>query len=265
MVRTALDQVALELKDIKKSFGAVTALKNVSFKINKGEVVGLLGDNGAGKSTLVRCISGIHAPDSGSILVNDKTVHITNPEQARDVGIETVFQDLAMVPEFNIADNLFLNREIKHKNPLLRALGWLDTKAMEKRAKKAINRLNSRIPSFQAQIQSLSGGQRQAVAIARAVNWGADIVIMDEPTAALGVEQSAQVNELINVISSQGVAVLLISHNMQHVIDTCDRAVVLYQGQSVADVSVSDVTKEDLVSLITGAKTALDVTTSKVA
>ncbi|ATD01196.1 MULTISPECIES: ATP-binding cassette domain-containing protein [Pseudoalteromonas] len=265
MVRTALDQVALELKDIKKSFGAVTALKNVSFKINKGEVVGLLGDNGAGKSTLVRCISGIHAPDSGSILVNDKTVHITNPEQARDAGIETVFQDLAMVPEFNIADNLFLNREIKHKNPLLRAFGWLDKKAMEKRAKKAINRLNSRIPSFQAQIQSLSGGQRQAVAIARAVNWGADIVIMDEPTAALGVEQSAQVNELINVISSQGVAVLLISHNMQHVIDTCDRAVVLYQGQSVADVSVCDVTKEDLVSLITGAKTALDVTTSKVA
>lgn len=158
MVRTALDQVALELKDIKKSFGAVTALKNVSFKINKGEVVGLLGDNGAGKSTLVRCISGIHAPDSGSILVNDKTVHITNPEQARDAGIETVFQDLAMVPEFNIADNLFLNREIKHKNPLLRAFGWLDKKAMEKRAKKAINRLNSRIPSFQAQIQSLSGG-----------------------------------------------------------------------------------------------------------
>ena len=144
-------------------------------------------------------------------------------------------------------------------------------RALEKRpvsveqTEKAINRLNSRIPSFQAQIQSLSGGQRQAVAIARAVNWGADIVIMDEPTAALGVEQSAQVNELINVISSQGVAVLLISHNMQHVIDTCDRAVVLYQGQSVADVSVSDVTKEDLVSLITGAKTALDVTTSKVA
>ncbi|ATC96521.1 ATP-binding cassette domain-containing protein [Pseudoalteromonas tunicata] len=254
MVRTALDQVAIEVKSLKKSFGGVHALKNVSFKINKGEVVGLLGDNGAGKSTLVRCISGIHAPDDGKILVNDKPVFIQSPLDARAVGIETVFQDLAMVPEFDITENLFLNREIRHKNPILAWLGWLDKKAMEKRSKKALNRLNSRIPSFSNQIISLSGGQRQAVAIARAINWGADIVIMDEPTAALGVEQSAQVNELINVISSQGVAVLLISHNMQHVVETCDRAVVLYQGESVADVAVADVTKEDLVALITGAK-----------
>jgi simple sugar transport system ATP-binding protein len=125
---------------------------------------------------------------------------------------------------------------------------------MTKRARKSLNRLNTRIPSYNEQIHNLSGGQRQAIAIARAVNWGADIVIMDEPTAALGVEQSAQVNDLIKVISSQGVAVLLISHNMQHVVETCDRAVVLYQGSSVADVAVSDVTKEDLVGLITGAK-----------
>ncbi|NTS78189.1 sugar ABC transporter ATP-binding protein [Catenovulum sp. SM1970] len=255
MVRTALDQTAIELTNIQKSFGGVKALKNVSFKINKGEVVGLLGDNGAGKSTLVRCISGIHQPDSGEIKVNNQAVNIASPLDAREVGIETVFQDLAMVPEFDISANLFLNREIKHKNPILRALGWLDTKAMDKRAKKALNRLNSRIPSYKEAIHNLSGGQRQAVAIARAVNWGADIVIMDEPTAALGVEQSAQVNELINVISSQGVAVLLISHNMQHVVETCDRAVVLYQGQSVADVSISDVSKEDLVGLITGATT----------
>ncbi|ALU44023.1 ribose transport system ATP-binding protein [Pseudoalteromonas rubra] len=256
MVRSALDQIALEVRDVHKRFGGVHALKGVSFTINKGEVVGLLGDNGAGKSTLVRCISGIHPPDEGAILVNGQPVHIDSPLASREAGIETVFQDLAMVPEFDITENLFLNREIRHKNPILRRLGWLDKKAMEKRAKKALNRLNSRIPSYQEQIHRLSGGQRQAVAIARAVNWGADIVIMDEPTAALGVEQSAQVNELINVISSQGVAVLLISHNMQHVVETCDRAVVLYQGQSVADVSVSDVTKEDLVGLITGAKSA---------
>lgn len=255
MVRTSLDQSAIELKSLQKSFGGVKALKNVSFKINKGVVVGLLGDNGAGKSTLVRCISGIHEADSGEVLINGSPAKITSPLDARAVGIETVFQDLAMVPEFNITENLFLNREIKHKNPILKWLGWLDKKAMEKRSKKALNRLNSRIPSYDAQIHNLSGGQRQAVAIARAVNWGADIVIMDEPTAALGVEQSAQVNELINVISSQGVAVLLISHNMQHVVETCDRAVVLYQGESVADVAVSDVTKEDLVALITGAKT----------
>ncbi|OKY27374.1 MULTISPECIES: ATP-binding cassette domain-containing protein [Thalassotalea] len=253
MVRTALDQVALEVNNISKSFGGVQALKNVSFTINKGEVVGLLGDNGAGKSTLVRCISGIHQPDSGEILVNEQPVSITSPLDARACGIETVFQDLAMVPEFNITENLFLNREIRHKNPILAWLGWLDTKAMEQKGRKALNRLNSRIPSYTEKIHNLSGGQRQAVAIARAVNWGADIVIMDEPTAALGVEQSAQVNELINIISGQGVAVLLISHNMQHVSETCDRAVVLYQGTSTADVSVKEVSKEQLVSLITGA------------
>ena len=257
MVRTALDQPAIELKSISKSFGGVKALKDVNFTINKGEVVGLLGDNGAGKSTLVRCISGMHTPDHGEILVNGKPVTISSPLEARNAGIETVFQDLAVIPEFTIAQNLFLNREIRHKNPILNWLGWLDTKAMEKRAKKSLNRLNSRIPSYGEKIQNLSGGQRQAVAIGRAVNWGADIVIMDEPTAALGVEQSAQVNELIKVISSQGVAVLLISHNMQHVVETCDRAVVLYQGTSVADVAIPDVSKEDLVSLITGATTAV--------
>ncbi len=253
MVRTALDQTALELSNIAKSFGGVHALKDVSFTINKGEVVGLLGDNGAGKSTLVKCISGIYSPEFGEVKVNGEVVNIRSPEQARAAGIETVFQDLAMIPEFDIVQNLFLNRELKHKNPILRWLGWLDTKAMTKRARKSLNRLNTRIPSFKEKIHNLSGGQRQAIAIARAVNWGADIVIMDEPTAALGVEQSAQVNELIKVISSQGVAVLLISHNMQHVKETCDRAVVLYQGRSVADVCVSEVTKEDLVALITGA------------
>lgn len=256
MVRTQLGQLALEVNQLSKSFGAVQALRDVSFSVQKGEVVALLGDNGAGKSTLVRCIAGIHQPDGGDIKVNDKKVQIENPQQARDAGIETVFQDLAMVGEFDISENLFLNREILSKNPLLRALGWLDKKAMQKQAKKSLNRLNSRMPDFLSKVQNLSGGQRQAVAIARAVNWGADVVIMDEPTAALGVEQSAQVNALIKLISSQGVAVLLISHNMQHVLETCDRAVVLYQGKSVADVALTDVSKEHLVALITGAAVA---------
>ncbi len=256
MVRTQLGQVALELRQIAKSFGAVQALKEVSFSVQKGEVVALLGDNGAGKSTLVRCIAGLHQPDQGQILLNNQPVSLNSPQQARQLGIETVFQDLAMVPEFDISANMFLNREILSKNPLLRALGWLDQAAMERQARKSLHRLNSRLPDFYAKVQSLSGGQRQAVAIARAVNWGADLVMMDEPTAALGVEQSAQVNELIKLISSQGVAVLLISHNMQHVLETCDRAVVLYQGRSVADVALSDVSKEDLVALITGAAVA---------
>jgi simple sugar transport system ATP-binding protein len=256
MVRHPLGQTALELKGVHKAFGAVRALTDVSFSIQKGEVVALLGDNGAGKTTLVRCLSGIHQPDGGEIYFNGATVHIDSPQQARELGIETVFQDLAMVPEFDVSANLFLNREILSKNPLLRAIGWLDKAAMQRQARKSLHRLNSRMPDFTARVQSLSGGQRQAVAIARAVNWGADLVIMDEPTAALGVEQSAQVNELIRLISSQGVAVLLISHNMQHVLETCDRAVVLYQGRSVADVAVADVSKEHLVALITGAAVA---------
>lgn len=256
MVRTGLAQKALELKGITKEFGAVKALQGVSFSIHKGEVVALLGDNGAGKSTLVRCIAGLYAPDQGEIHVNEQQVTIRTPQDARDHGIETVFQDLAMIPDFDISSNLFLNREMLSKNPILRWFGWLDHQGMQKRARKSLNRLNSRLPDFSAKVSTLSGGQRQAVAIARAVNWGADLVIMDEPTAALGVEQSAQVNELIKLISSQGVAVLLISHNMQHVLETCDRAVVLYQGRSVADVAVSDVSKEDLVALITGAKVA---------
>ncbi|MBU1309345.1 MAG: ATP-binding cassette domain-containing protein [Gammaproteobacteria bacterium] len=253
MVRTALSQTILEVKNITKRFGGVEALRGVSFSVKKGEVVGLLGDNGAGKSTLVRCISGIHSPDEGEILIAGKAVKLDSPMQARNAGIETVFQDLAIIPEFDVVQNLYLNREIRSANPILRWLGWLDSKAMAKRSQKSLNRLNSRIPSLTEKISNLSGGQRQAVAIARAVSWGAEIVIMDEPTAALGVEQSAQVNELIRLISSQGVAVVLISHNMQHVIDTCDRAVVLYQGRCNADVAIGDVDKNTLVALITGA------------
>jgi len=256
VVRNALGQSALEIRQLGKSFGAVQALKDVSFSIQKGEVVALLGDNGAGKTTLVRCLAGIHQADQGEVLFNGNKVVLDTPQQARALGIETVFQDLAMVPEFDIPANLFLNREILSKNPLLRAIGWLDKAAMERQAHKSLHRLNSRMADFAAPVQSLSGGQRQAIAIARAVNWGADLVIMDEPTAALGVEQSAQVNALIRLISSQGVAVLLISHNMQHVLETCDRAVVLYQGRSVADVALSDVSKEQLVALITGAAVA---------
>ncbi len=248
-----LQSPALEVKNISKRFGGVQALQNVSFKINKGEVVALLGDNGAGKSTLVNCVAGRHAQDTGNILVNGQTVNIQSPQDSRNNGIETVFQDLAIIPNFDSPANVYLNREIIHKNRLLRWMGWLDTKAMEKNAKNALQRLNSRIPSFDECIKNLSGGQRQAVSIARAVNWGADIIIMDEPTAALGVEQSQQVNDLIRLIASQGVAVLLISHNMQHVMETCDRAVVLYQGKSVANVQVSKITPQTLVGLITGA------------
>ncbi|WP_105103067.1 ATP-binding cassette domain-containing protein [Microbulbifer pacificus] len=254
MSNELLKQPALTVKNISKSFGGIQALKNVSFNINKGEVVALLGDNGAGKSTLVRCVSGIHPPDSGEIRVNGHTAKIASPQDARGLGIETVFQDLAVIPEFDITANLFLNREVLSKNPLLRFFGWLDDNTMEATASRSLQRLNSRIPDLGEAIKKLSGGQRQAVAIARAVNSGADVVIMDEPTAALGVEQSAQVNDLIRLISSQGVAVLLISHNMQHVMETCHRAVVLLRGESIADVAIDDVSPRDLVGFITGAQ-----------
>ncbi|MFD2206907.1 ATP-binding cassette domain-containing protein [Kiloniella antarctica] len=247
---------ALEVNEVHKSFGGVHALRGVSFSIRKGEVVGLLGDNGAGKSTLVRCISGVHPADKGQILINGEEASIHTPQDARSYGIETVFQDLAVVPNFDVARNLFLNREIISKNPILKFFGWLDQKAMRKQSEIALKRLNSRIPSLGEEIRNLSGGQRQAVSIARAVNWGADLVIMDEPTAALGVEQAAQVNSLIKLISSQGVSVLLISHNVQHVMEVCHRAVVLRHGRTAANVMIEDITPDDLVGLITGAKRA---------
>ncbi|MGY0398905.1 MAG: ATP-binding cassette domain-containing protein [Ostreibacterium sp.] len=259
-----LQHPALEVCNISKSFGSIKALKDVSFTINKGEVVGLLGDNGAGKSTLVNCISGIFKQSTGKILVNGEAVVMSSPQESRQFGIETVFQDLAVIPEFDIVANLYLNREILSENPFLKAIGWLDKKAMAKQAQTALKKLNSRIPSFTEKISNLSGGQRQAVSIGRAVNWGAYIVIMDEPTAALGVEQAAQVNELIKLISSQGVSVLLISHNMQHVMETCDRAIVLYQGKSSANVRIKDVTAQILVGLITGAMGQDDIKLSAV-
>ena len=244
---------ALSVRAVSKSFGAVKALRDVSFDLHHGEVMGLLGDNGAGKSTLAKCIAGILRPDSGSIAVNGTEVHINSPHHARDLGIETVHQNLALVQKLDVASNLFLNREILHRNRLLRAVGWLDKKAMQRQSLEILARIGARVPSGGQPVQRLSGGQRQAVAIGRAVGWGRNIVLMDEPTAALGVEQSRQVNELILKLRDQGVAVLLISHNMQHVIETCDRAVVLRHGGKVGDLRVADATARDLVDLITGA------------
>ncbi len=252
----AADVPALEVRGMTKHFGPVEALSDVDLAVHRGEVLALLGDNGAGKTTLTRCISGLYRPTAGTILVDGREVHIASPQDARDAGIETVHQGLALVGKLDVAANLFLNREIRHRNPLLRAIGWLDKKAMREEAAKILERLNVRIPSPRAPIERLSGGQRQAVAIGRAIGWGRHIVIMDEPTAALGVEQSRHVNALIRTLREQGVAVLLISHNMQHVIETCDRAVVLRHGRKVGDVRIPDVTARDLVDLITGAVAA---------
>lgn len=246
------ETAALEVRGLGKTYGPVRALQDVSFSLHRGEVLALLGDNGAGKSTLVKCVSGAVVADSGEILVEGEPATIRNPDDARACGIETVHQDLALVEHLDIAGNVYLNREIYRSMPLLRAIGWLDKKAMRRGAREKLERLRINIPSMRQPVAKLSGGQRQSIAVGRAVAWGQHIVMMDEPVAALGVEQSRVVLELVRELRNAGVAVLLISHNMQDVIDHCDRAVVLRHGRKVGDVRVADVSGNDLVAMITG-------------
>ncbi|MGE0214257.1 ATP-binding cassette domain-containing protein [Mycolicibacterium sp.] len=250
-------EVALELNDVNKSFGSVHVLKNISLKIHYGEVVGLLGDNGAGKSTLVKCISGTHAIDSGEIRVADQRRVFTNPSDAREAGIETVFQELALIPELDVSGNLFLGRERLTTSPLGRMIGWLDRKGMRAEAEATLRQLGISLVSSRVAVSQLSGGQRQSIAVGRAVAWGKKVVLLDEPAAALGVEQAAHVLHLIDRLKSHGVAVVLISHNMQHVLDICSRVVVLRHGEKVADTDARNLKANDLVSLITGAETQL--------
>jgi simple sugar transport system ATP-binding protein len=246
----------LETRNLSKSFGAVRALIDVSIELRAGEVLGLLGDNGAGKSTLARCIAGLYLPDSGTILIDGRAVQINTPRVARELGIEAVHQNLALVSQLDVAANLFLNRELVPQNAALRALRWLDKKRMQEESDRILERLQIKVPSATTTVDKLSGGQRQAVAIGRAIAWGRHIVLLDEPAAALGVEQSRHVNELICRLRDAGVALILISHNMQSVLEVCDRAVVLRHGRKVADVAVRDVSASDLVALVTGATRA---------
>lgn len=251
-----MSEPALEVRGISKSFGAVRALIDVSLAVEAGEVLALLGDNGAGKSTLTRCIAGLHAPDAGEILVDGKTVHIASPRIARELGIEAVHQNLALVSQLDVAANLFLNREIVSSHPILRRLRWLDRKRMRAESEEILARLGIRIPSARTTVDRLSGGQRQAVAIGRAIGWGRHIVLLDEPAAALGVEQARHVSDLIRRLRDSNVAVVLISHNLQSVLEICDRAVVLRHGRKVGNLAIAAATAADLVGLITGAEDA---------
>ena len=238
----------LEVGNIDKSFGAVQALHQVSFGVRAGEVLGLIGDNGAGKSTLVKCVAGIIKPDAGEILLHGEAIELTSPADAHDRGIETVHQDLALIETLDVTGNIFLNRELTHRP---RFTGWMDKRRMHLEAQEILEGLHINIPSVRYPINKLSGGQRQAVAVGRAVAWGRQIVLMDEPSAALGVEQSRLVLELIKTLRDRGLAVVLISHNMQEVLDACSRTVVLRHGAVVADIELTDVTRRDLVQLIT--------------
>ncbi len=238
----------LELRGVNKSFGAVHVLRDVAMSVRAGEVTALVGDNGAGKSTLVKCVGGIHPMDNGEMFIEGNEVHVHNPRDAAQLGIEIVYQDLALCDNLDIVQNMFLGRE--------RATGWiLNEPEMEQLARKTLDSLAVRtVSSVRQPVSALSGGQRQTVAIAKAVLWNSKLVILDEPTAALGVAQTAQVLELVRTLADNGLAVILISHNMNDVFAVSDRIAALYLGQMVAQVKTTDVTHAQVVELITSGK-----------
>ncbi len=247
-------------RGITKHFGTVQALRGVDLDVYAGEVVGLVGDNGAGKSTLVNILSGALQPNDGSILVDGKTVGFASSLEARRAGIETVYQDLSLAPDLSVWANIFLGREQSVKGPL-GWFHWLDRKAMARAAEADLERTRIRIGSVSSLAGRLSGGQRQAIAVGRAVAWGSRVILMDEPTAALGVEQQAKVGELVRSVCDQGVPILLISHNLPQIHALCDRVVVLFQGRVVADLRPATCTVEEIVSWITGASLAATAAT----
>jgi simple sugar transport system ATP-binding protein len=242
----------LEARGLTRRFGQVTALDGADFDIEPGEVVALIGDNGAGKSTLVKALSGNLDVDSGEVLFDGVPQVIDTPMVASGLGIETVYQDLALAPHLDPVQNMYLGREIM-KPGLAGALGFMDNKAMRAEARKAFDRLGATVRSLVAPVGSMSGGQRQAVAIARAVHWANRVVFLDEPTAALGVRQTANVLETIRRVAGQGIAVVFISHSMPHVLEICDRIQVLRLGRRVATYSGSDTSVETLIGAMTGA------------
>lgn len=249
------DQSALlAVRGVSKSYGSVDALLDVTFELHRGEVVGLVGDNGAGKSTLIKCIAGVLRPDTGEIHLEGTRHEFATPADARAAGVETVYQDLALVEMFDLTENLFLGRELVRSGRLER-LGLLRKREMAARARSAVAQLPARFPDLDAPIDTMSGGQRQVVAISKAAYWGRRLLLLDEPTAALGVQESAGVLELIAHTAGRGdMAILVIAHNLQHIFSVCTRVLVLRRGSLVADLKVADTNAEEVVAFITGAR-----------
>ncbi|HLI36760.1 MAG TPA: ATP-binding cassette domain-containing protein [Streptosporangiaceae bacterium] len=245
----------LAVRDLSKHYGGVQALRGVSLQVDAGEVLGLVGDNGAGKSTLVKTLSGAIAPSGGQILLDGEPVRFSSPAAARDAGVSIVYQDLSLADQRDVAANFFLGREILARHWLARRLGWLDTRAMAAHTRRELARLHTPIPDVHTAARDLSGGQRQALAIARAAAWTSKVLLLDEPTSALGVEQQQQVLELVRRVRDEGIAVIFISHQMPDVLAVCDRAVVLRLGSVAATLGRDQMTGENLVGYITGAKT----------
>ncbi|MEP3296766.1 MAG: ATP-binding cassette domain-containing protein [Pseudoruegeria sp.] len=234
----------VDLKDIQISFGGIKAVDHVSVDLYPGEVVGLLGHNGAGKSTLIKILSGAYQSDGGEIWINGEKAEINNPRDARSYNIETIYQTLALADNLDSASNLFLGRE------LVTPLGMVDDDAMEAETRKIMGRLNPNFEKFSSPVSALSGGQRQSVAIARAVYFNARILIMDEPTAALGPQETAMVSELIKQLKAEGIGIFLISHDIHDVMELCDRASVMKNGKLVGTVDVDSVTDDELLGMI---------------
>ncbi|MEE9374873.1 MAG: ATP-binding cassette domain-containing protein [Rhizobiaceae bacterium] len=234
----------VEIKDLSIAFGGIKAVDHASIDLYPGEVVSLLGHNGAGKSTLIKILSGAYARDSGQIFINGEEVHINNPRDAKSYGIETIYQTLALADNVDAAANLYLGREI------LTSWGTLDDVAMEANAREVMGRLNPNFQRFKDPVSKLSGGQRQSVAIARAILFNARILIMDEPTAALGPQETEQVGDLIKQLKNEGIGIFLISHDIQDVFDLADRVAVMKNGKMVGSAKTSEVTKDEVLGMI---------------
>ena len=248
-------QLILKARGLVKRYGRVTALDHADFDLYKGEILGVIGDNGAGKSSLIKAISGAVTPDEGEIFLNGQKVAFHSPMEARDAGIETVYQNLALSPALSIADNMFLGREIRASGILGSVFRKLDRKAMEKIARDKLSELGLlTIQNINQAVETLSGGQRQGVAVARAAAFGSKVVIMDEPTAALGVKESRRVLDLIQDVKHRGLPIVLISHNMPHVFEVCDRVHIHRLGKRLCVINPKDYSMSDAVAFMTGAK-----------
>jgi len=246
----------ITLRDVSRSYGGLQALDRVSLDVARGEVVGLVGDNGAGKSTLIKILAGATEPSSGEILVEGAPATLSPPARAQSLGIETVYQDLSLIGTFNAAENFFLGREpaMGHGPALFRLMR---RRAMTQTAIRGLEELHIDIPGIRTKpVDSMSGGQRQLVAIARGAFWGSRLLLLDEPTAALGVRESREVLELIRALRERGLTIIMVTHNLEHLWQVCSRVVVMRRGRKAADMPVADTNLEEVVAYITGAKEA---------
>lgn len=253
MLESASTGAVLEARSITKRYGAVTALADASIRVGRSETLGLVGDNGAGKSTLLRILAGVAAPDSGTLRINGADVVLRSAHDAMAAGIETVYQDLALVDTMTAYQNIYLGREEIAKSPLLRFLDLVDDRTMRRRSREVLEQLGVKIPSIDVEVKGMSGGQRQCLAIARALLWGRKIVILDEPTAALGVRETAQVLDVIRDLRRHDVSVIVVSHNMQELMSVADRLTVMRLGKTIATRAVAETEVSEIVGLITGA------------